>query len=104
MIRRSVAAAIMAGAVCALAAPGPALAYVGPGAGISLIGSTLGLLVALATAVGIIILWPLRSLLNKRGLQERPASRSASRSGSVATPEGDSAPADRCGRAAAGDP
>lgn len=42
-----------------------ALAYVGPGAGISLISAAIGLIVALVTAVGIVLLWPLRMLLRK---------------------------------------
>lgn len=46
--------------------PATAMAYVGPGAGISLIGSTIGLLVALGTAIGFVIFWPLRSLLRRR--------------------------------------
>lgn len=46
--------------------PETAMAYVGPGAGISLIGSTIGLLVALATALGFVVLWPLRTLLRRR--------------------------------------
>lgn len=46
--------------------PEAALAYVGPGAGISLIGSTIGLLLALGTALGFVVLWPLRTLLRRR--------------------------------------
>lgn len=46
--------------------PETAMAYVGPGAGISLIGSTIGLLLALTTALGFVVLWPLRQLLRRR--------------------------------------
>ncbi len=44
----------------------PAEAYVGPGAGISLIGSTIGLLVAIVMAFGIVIIWPLKKLFRRR--------------------------------------
>ncbi len=44
----------------------PAEAYVGPGAGISLIGSTIGLLVAIVMAFGIVIIWPLKTLFRRR--------------------------------------
>lgn len=47
--------------------PTSAIAYVGPGAGISLIGATIGLVVALGTAIGFVIIWPLRSLFRRRG-------------------------------------
>jgi hypothetical protein len=47
--------------------PASAAAYVGPGAGISLIGSTIGLIVALAMAIGFVVIWPLRSLFRRRG-------------------------------------
>jgi len=46
--------------------PASAAAYVGPGAGVSLIGATVGLLVALAMAVGFVIVWPVRALLRHR--------------------------------------
>ncbi len=36
-------------------------AYVGPGAGISLIGSVVGLLAAIGTAIGIMVMAPLRA-------------------------------------------
>ncbi len=47
-------------------ASAPAEAYVGPGAGISLIGSTIGLLVAIVMAFGIVIIWPLKTLFRRR--------------------------------------
>ncbi len=50
----------------AMLAPLPALAYVGPGAGVSLIGSVLGLIAAIGTAIGFILLWPIRAFLRKR--------------------------------------
>ncbi len=44
----------------------PAAAYVGPGAGITLLGALWGVLIAIAAAVGFIILWPLRRVLFAR--------------------------------------
>lgn len=44
----------------------PALAYVGPGAGVSLIGAALGLIAAVFSVVGFILVWPIRALLKKR--------------------------------------
>lgn len=44
----------------------PAAAYVGPGAGITLLGALWGVLIAIAAAVGFIILWPLRRALVAR--------------------------------------
>lgn len=46
--------------VLVLSAAEPALAYVGPGAGLSLLGALWGLVLAVAAAVGFIILWPLK--------------------------------------------
>ncbi|UCH73189.1 MAG: hypothetical protein JSU82_12600 [Rhodospirillales bacterium] len=40
-------------------------AYIGPGAGASLAGSLLAVLAAIATAVAIVLLWPLRLLYKK---------------------------------------
>ena len=51
----------------------PAEAYVGPGAGISLIGSTIGLLVAIVMAFGIVIIWPLKILFRRRAKPARAA-------------------------------
>jgi len=47
---------------------GPAEAYVGPGAGVSLIGAAVGLLVAIGTALAIIVLVPLRAIKKRRAL------------------------------------
>ncbi len=49
-------------AILVFGLPATAHAYVGPGAGISLIGAAIGLIVALATAIGIVVLWPLRRM------------------------------------------
>lgn len=46
-----------------LSASAPAAAYVGPGAGLSLLGSLLWLLLAILTAIGIILYWPIRVLI-----------------------------------------
>ena len=43
----------------------PAHAYVGPGAGVSLFGAAIGLLVAIFSAIGVILLWPIRMLAKK---------------------------------------
>jgi hypothetical protein len=53
-------------AVLVLLAATPAHAYVGPGAGVSLVGSVLGLLAAIGTAIGFILLWPIRAFLRRR--------------------------------------
>ena len=42
-----------------------AIAYVGPGAGLTLIGSLIGLLIAILTALGIILFWPVRALIRR---------------------------------------
>jgi len=42
-----------------------AMAYVGPGAGLTLIGSLIGLVVAIVTALAIILFWPIRALIRK---------------------------------------
>ncbi len=48
---------------------GAAQAYVGPGAGISLVGSVIGLFAALGTAVGVIVMAPLRAARKKAKLK-----------------------------------
>jgi len=53
------------GAVCALLLPTAAFAYIGPGAGASLAGSLFGVLAAIAVALGIVLLWPLRLVYKK---------------------------------------
>ncbi len=45
--------------------PGTAMAYVGPGAGLTLIGSLIGLVIAILTALGIILYWPVRALIRR---------------------------------------
>jgi hypothetical protein len=45
--------------------PKMAMAYVGPGAGLTLIGSLIGLLIAVLTALGIILFWPIRALIRR---------------------------------------
>ena len=44
----------------------PALAYIGPGAGITLLGALWGVVVAIALAIGAVLLWPLRILVRRR--------------------------------------
>lgn len=53
------------GAACVLLLPVAAQAYIGPGAGASLAGSFLAVLAAIATAVAIVLFWPLRLLYKK---------------------------------------
>lgn len=62
MIVRIVA---LIGAIGALLLPTAAAAYIGPGAGASLATSLFGVLAAIATAVAIILFWPLRLLYKK---------------------------------------
>lgn len=62
MITRVVA---LTGAACILLLPAAAYAYIGPGAGASLAGSLLAVLAAIATAVAIVLFWPLRLLYRK---------------------------------------
>ena len=42
------------------------LAYVGPGAGLGLLGALIGLFLAVGSALGFVILWPLRKMFRKR--------------------------------------
>jgi membrane protein implicated in regulation of membrane protease activity len=62
---RSTSKAMLALAAIALW-PGIALAYVGPGAGISMLGALWGLLLGIFTAIGVVLFWPIRSMLRKR--------------------------------------
>jgi len=59
--------ALWAVAVPALV-PATAWAYIGPGAGIGAMGAVVGVLLALITAVGVLILWPIRAVMRRRGL------------------------------------
>ena len=52
---------------------GPAAAYVGPGAGVTLLGAAIGLLLALGTAIAIVVLLPLRALKKRRALARAAA-------------------------------
>lgn len=61
------------GAVCALLLPTAASAYIGPGAGASLAGSLLGVLAAIATALAIVLFWPLRLVYRKIRGGKKPA-------------------------------
>ncbi len=56
----------------ALALSGPAMAYVGPGAGISLVGALIGLAVAVVTALGVVLFWPVRALMKKMKTAQAP--------------------------------
>ena len=44
----------------------PALAYVGPGAGLTLLSALWGLLIAVAAALGFLLLWPIRRWRRRR--------------------------------------
>lgn len=52
-------------AALALLLPMTASAYIGPGAGASLAGSLIAVLAAIATALAIVLFWPLRLLYKK---------------------------------------
>ena len=57
-----------------LSFPQMVMAYVGPGAGLTLIGSLIGLVIAILTALGIILFWPVRALIRRiRGKQPTTA-------------------------------
>ena len=51
----------------------PAAAYIGPGAGLSLLGAFWGLLVAVAAALGFVIMWPIRRLFRRNRTRPQPA-------------------------------
>lgn len=57
--------AALTSALCMVLLPAAAHAYIGPGAGASLAGSLLAVLAAIATAVAIVLFWPLRLLYRK---------------------------------------
>lgn len=65
MKARVIPALLAAGAVVCAVAP-PLQAYVGPGAGVSLFGAAFGLIAAVVSALGFVLLWPIRTLLKKR--------------------------------------
>jgi hypothetical protein len=46
---------------------GSLVAYIGPGPGLGMIGALIGLVVTVITAIGAVLLWPLRTLLKKMG-------------------------------------
>ena len=41
------------------------LAYIGPGAGLGLIGALVGLALAVVSALGFVVMWPLRAFFRK---------------------------------------
>ena len=53
-------------AIAAALWAGAAAAYVGPGAGISVLGALWGLIVGVVMAVGVILFWPIRTMLRKK--------------------------------------
>ena len=64
-MHRSVALLIIAVSLGALWSA-PALAYIGPGAGITMLGALWGVVVAIALAIGAVLLWPIRILFRRR--------------------------------------
>jgi uncharacterized membrane protein len=58
MFRKSTGLVLVCLALYAL--PGIAAAYIGPGAGITFIGALVGVVLAVASAVGFILFWPFR--------------------------------------------
>jgi uncharacterized membrane protein len=63
-----IAAAVMLGVTMV---PAPAFAYIGPGAGVSLFGAAIGVIVAIFTAIGVVLFWPIRMLI--RMIKGKPA-------------------------------
>lgn len=57
-----------------LGTSGTALAYVGPGAGLSMLGALWGLVIAVAVALGFVLLWPLRQYRRRLQAQRQAAS------------------------------
>ncbi len=43
--------------------PSAAHAYIGPGAGLTLVGAAVGFVVAIFSAIGVLLLWPIRMLI-----------------------------------------
>jgi hypothetical protein len=64
-MRARTIALLPAAAAVVCAAAQPALAYVGPGAGVSLFGAAFGLIAAVVSAIGFVLLWPIRALVKK---------------------------------------
>ena len=56
---------MLTGALVFLSAIDPALAYIGPGAGVGAIGALIGLLVGIFTALGVVLMWPIKMLIRK---------------------------------------
>jgi type VI protein secretion system component VasK len=46
-------------------------AYIGPGAGLSLVGALWALIVAVASAVAFIVLWPIRQAMKHRAARKK---------------------------------
>lgn len=62
-MKRFLSVAALCLAICTLNTA--ASAYVGPGAGLSLLGAFWALIVALFTAIGFVLAWPVRKLLRR---------------------------------------
>jgi hypothetical protein len=60
-----IVACIVLAITCYLAAAEPALAYIGPGAGLSLLAAFWTLLMAVVTAIGFLVIWPLQRRLRR---------------------------------------
>jgi hypothetical protein len=66
-------------AVAALSVAEPAYAYIGPGAGISLLGAVWALLLAVLTAVAMVVWYPVRRAMQRsRRRKPQAADRDAS--------------------------
>ena len=54
------------------------IGYIGPGPGLSMIGALIGLIVTIVSAIGAVLLWPLRKMMNSKGGDEESDDESAS--------------------------
>lgn len=68
--KRFTAATLVALTILVALEPATAHAYVGPSAGVSFLGAALGVAVAMFSALGVILFWPIRVLVRKlRGIR-----------------------------------
>lgn len=73
---------------------GSLVAYIGPGPGLGMIGALIGLVVTVITAIGAVLLWPLRALLKNMGDDEKEGDESEADTAEPAMADGGSEVAD----------